>query len=662
MIYVPAEGPSNAKLVVCGEAPGAHEEEQRRPFVGPTGTIVRDCLRTLGYDETQVYYTNVVKIRPPDNKIESLHYLGKTISDFIPQLQAELQALQPNAILALGNTALEALTGHRGIEKYRGSIMPSSCCSSKVIPTIHPASLLHDDGGGRMHTWKDLVYIKWDFNRAIKQSAFSEYNPPRRNLLVCRNALEFDRFLRKFSDARFCSVDIETFKTFPICIGFAFSRDEAISVPLFNFQTSLNQTGMTRSDVISCWEMCARLLADPNIMKVGQNFKFDQRLLKMSYNDEVNFGFQTNSFFFDTLLAFRTLYPELPGSLQFITSVMTEEVYYKDEGKEYNPKRDKFDRLLLYNAKDAAVTFECFEEEMQELDKRGLSKFFFDRVMPLHDFYSRIELRGIKRDNFQKRVLEEKYKLQQKLLQEELDSLTSFYLEDPINSNSNGRNGDVPKLIYGLMHLPPRKGTDEKTLDALMRNVVKKPDQRRIIELILEIRKVKKTIGTYIDHETDYRGRTLTSVRIALETGRTSTGILKPPVTTEPRGLAFQTVTKHGEVGIDLRSMWVPDDGYVLIEPDLSGAEARVVAILAADEKLLRIFKYDLDLHRITTGWIDGNCPDELLQAFFEETKEENILILKKQITSILKERINDERRQIGKKFRTCWPLRYGKT
>lgn len=201
MIYVPAEGPSNAKLVVCGEAPGAHEEEQRRPFVGPTGTIVRDCLRTLGYDETQVYYTNVVKIRPPDNKIESLHYLGKTISDFIPQLQAELQALQPNAILALGNTALEALTGHRGIEKYRGSIMPSSCCSSKVIPTIHPASLLHDDGGGRMHTWKDLVYIKWDFNRAIKQSAFSEYNPPRRNLLVCRNALEFDRFLRKFSDA-----------------------------------------------------------------------------------------------------------------------------------------------------------------------------------------------------------------------------------------------------------------------------------------------------------------------------------------------------------------------------------------------------------------------------------------------------------------------------
>jgi uracil-DNA glycosylase len=661
VIYVPAEGPSNAKLAICGEAPGGHEEELGRPFVGPTGQIVRDSIRTLGYDETQVYYTNVVKIRPPGNNIDSLHVLGKTINDFLPQLHAEMEALKPNAILALGNTALEALTGHRGIEKYRGCIMPSSFCSSKVIPTIHPASLLHDDGGGRMHTWKDLVYIKWDFKRAIEQSCFSDYNPPRRNLMVCRSALELDRFLRQYEDSPFCSVDIETYHTFPICIGFAFNRDEAISIPLFNFQTSLNSLGMTRSDVISCWEMCARVLADTNIMKIGQNFKFDQRLLKWANNDEVLFGFQTNSFFFDTMLAFRTLYPELPATLQFISSVLTEEVYYKDEGKEYNPKRDKFDRLLLYNAKDAAVTYECFEKEIEELDKRGITKFFFDRVMPLHDFYSRLELRGIKRDDFQRRVLEEKYKFRQEDLQEELNQITSEYLEEPINVSSNSARGDVPKLLYGLMKVPIRKGVDEKTLDALMRNGVKDPKKRRAIELILEIRKVKKTRGTYIDHEVDYRGRTLTSVRIALETGRTSTGILKPPVTTEPRGLAFQTVTKHGEVGTDLRSMWVPDDGYVIIEPDLSGAEARVVSVLAADEKLQRIFRYDLDIHRITAGWIDGNCPDELLQAFFEEEKEDNILILKKQITNILKERIDNERRQIGKKFRHAGHYDMGK-
>ena len=303
---------------------------------------------------------------------------------------------------------------------------------------------------------------------------------------------------------------------------------------------------MTRSDQISCWEMCARLLADKEIFKIGQNFKFDQRLLKSCINDTVNFGFKTNSFYFDTMLAFRTLYPELPSSLQFSTSVLTEEVYYKDEGKEYNPKKDKFDRLLLYNAKDAAVTYEVFEMESYELKNLGIENFFFERVMPLHPFYSRIELRGIKRDNFQKRLLEEKYKEQRVTLQEELYTLTKQYLDEPINPNSNGRNGDVPKLLFGLMKIPVRKSTDEKTRDALMRNAVKDPEKKRVLELILEIRKVKKTIGTYIDHETDYRGRTLTSVRIALETGRTSNGILKAPVTTRPFGLAFQTITKHG--------------------------------------------------------------------------------------------------------------------
>jgi DNA polymerase len=654
MIYVPAEGPSNAKLAIVGEAPGAEEERLGRPFVGSTGKIVDDVLTSLRISREEVYLTNVVKVRPPGNNIDSLHLIGRSIDEFIPQLRTEIEKLQPNCILALGNTALTALTGYHGIEKYRGSILPCSLAQGKVVPSIHPASLLHAEGDSSLRSWKDLTFIKWDFARAIKQSQFSEYNPPRRNLIVARDALQLDRFLRKYEGSPYVSVDIETFKTIPLCIGLAFNSEEAISVPLFF-------SPMTRNDQIECWRLCAELLADVNIGKIGQNFKFDQRLLRNCVNDTVNFGFKVNSFFFDTMLAFRTLYPELPSSLQFSTSVLTEEPYYKDEGKEYNPKKDKFDRLLLYNAKDAAVTYEVFERESCELESCGILDFFFTRVMPLHPFYSRIELRGIKRDEFQKRVLEEKYKEQKDTLQAELYSLTRSYLDDPINVSSNGRNGDVPKLLFGLMKIPVRKSTDEKTLDALMRNAVKDPEKKRVLELILEIRKVRKTIGTYIDHEVDYRGRTLTSVRIALETGRTSNGILKAPVTTKPMGLAFQTITKHGEVGMDLRSMFVPDEGYVLIEPDLSGAEARVVAILARDERLLKIFKYNLDLHRITTGWIDDTCPDDLLNTFFEELSEIKIHELKDKINKILKGVINDEQRQVGKKFRHAGHYDMGK-
>ena len=92
-----------------------------------------------------------------------MHLLGKTINDFIPQLQTELDALKPNAVLALGNTALTALSGYHGIEKYRGSIVHCSLSQTKVIPTIHPASLLHAEGDSSIRSWKDLTFIKWDF-------------------------------------------------------------------------------------------------------------------------------------------------------------------------------------------------------------------------------------------------------------------------------------------------------------------------------------------------------------------------------------------------------------------------------------------------------------------------------------------------------------------
>lgn len=653
-IYVPAEGPSNAKLALVGEAPGADEERQGRPFVGPSGQLVDSLLSQVGAPRETVYLTNVVKYRPPGNDIKALHLIGRSIEDSVPQLQLELESLKPNCVIAIGGTALTALTGLKGIEKYRGSILQSSLVHSKVVPTIHPAAILHGEGEGGMKSWKDLTYIKWDFERAKKQSESSEYDPPRRNLFIARNALDLDRFIRKYEGHQFVSVDIETFRTLPICIGLAFSADEAISVPLFFSE-------MSRSDRIFCWQELSNLLANPSIFKIGQNFKFDQRLLRQCVNDTVNFGFKVNSFFFDTMLAFRILYPELPSSLQFSTSVLTEEPYYKDEGHEYNPKRDKFDRLLLYNAKDAAVTYEVFEKELEELQERNLEEFFFTRQMPLHPLYSNVELRGIKRDSFQKRVLEEKYKEQQEELEDELFSLTSDYLETPINVNSNGRNGDVPKLLFGLMKLPARKATDEMTLDAMMRNAVKDPRKKRVLELILEVRKVRKTIGTYINHEVDSRGRTLTGVRICLETGRTSNGILKVPVTTVPMGLAFQTITKHGEVGTDLRSMFVPDENHVFMEPDLSSAEARVVAILASDARLLKIFDYGLDIHRITAGWMEGSCPDDLLLEFFSVTDRNRILDLTKEIAAFLKSRISNDQRQIGKKFRHAGHYAMGK-
>jgi len=107
------------------------------------------------------------------------------------------------------------------------------------------------------------------------------------------------------------------------------------------------------------------------------------------------------------------------------------------------------------------------------------------------------------------------------------------------------------------------------------------------------------------------------------ETGRTTTSKLKPPLTPEAEGIAFQTLTKFSDVGADLRSMLIPDPGYVFIEADKSQAEARLVALLARDEYALHLFDMfdktklpEYDIHRVTGSWLEsGLTPTKMTTA-----------------------------------------------
>jgi len=679
MDYIPGYGPSSAKLMVLGEQPYRDDLLTGLPFSGNPGKMVKRLLEESGIAPESVYYSYVIKTPTALSKEDRL----KGLAAYSKQVIGEIEALRPNCILGLGNVPLTFLTGHHGIDQFRGSIYQSNL-GPKFVGTLHPYSLRMPDADGKVKSWTDSTYIKWDMKRAIEQSKFSKHSPPKRNLIAATSSHQLWSFFRQYADFKYVSVDIETFKTFPICISFAFTRNEAISVPLLYASKSQGEEQMNRAELANCWQLVAKLLADPNILKVGQNFsRFDMRLLERCNNDVEEFGLITKGFFFDTNLAFKTLFPELPGRLQFMTSVLTEEPYYKDEGKEYNPKKDKLSRLLLYNAKDAVITFECFECLVGEMSKiecwpgYRLIDFFFERVMSSSPFYSRMERRGILRDNFMQKVLLEKYTDKCNMAQETLDTAALAYWPDKelrkyknkagktqlkrFNSGSNAATGEMKKLVYGYMGCPARKGTDETTLDGLIRNGVKDPDKIFVLKAIANVRKIEKVLGTYICAETDHRGRLLTSINQTLETGRTSTRVVKSPVFNKQVGLAFQTITKHGEEGSDIRAMMVPDEGTIFFESDLSQAEARVVAILANDTKLNKMFSYGVDVHLVTTGWIEGCSPDELLDEFFALEDVTAIKELVHRVNQLMKTRISSEKRQIGKKFRHAGHYDMGK-
>lgn len=140
-ICVMGRGSSSSKIMIIGEAPGANEDEQGKPFVGRAGQLLDMKLTEAGLDPNQCYITNLVKCRPPKNRPPE----QDEIEACIDYLIAEYKSLRPTHVLLLGNTALKTLTNvEGGIMKNRGRIPHEKVVmeNSLVYATLHPSAAL----------------------------------------------------------------------------------------------------------------------------------------------------------------------------------------------------------------------------------------------------------------------------------------------------------------------------------------------------------------------------------------------------------------------------------------------------------------------------------------------------------------------------------------
>jgi len=162
----------------------------------------------------------------------------------------------------------------------------------------------------------------------------------------------------------------------------------------------------------------------------------------------------------------------------------------------------------------------------------------------------------------------------------------------------------VKELLYEQMRLKPvdkNLDTGEDTISRLLKDV-RDESIRDVLSRILEIRRVNKTLSTYLYAMSDFDGRMRTQIRIVgTETGRSSDSILDPPTRPCKIGFAFKTLTKHGDIGQDVRGILKADPGHVIVNIDLSQAEGRVVALLSNDELLLEAYN-KIDIHRRTAA------------------------------------------------------------
>ena len=134
---VPGEGSLTPKVMFIGEGPGFHEDKQGRPFVGPAGQFLDQLLASVGMKREDVYITNVVKCRPPNNRDP----LPGEVEACRGYLDAQIELLKPKVIVTLGRHSLASFFQKEPISKAHGK--PRLWNGITVLPMYHPAAALH---------------------------------------------------------------------------------------------------------------------------------------------------------------------------------------------------------------------------------------------------------------------------------------------------------------------------------------------------------------------------------------------------------------------------------------------------------------------------------------------------------------------------------------
>ncbi len=148
------EGNPHAEVVFIGEAPGEREDKLGRPFVGPAGQFLDELLASIGFKRSDVYITNIVKYRPPQNRDPE----PSEKAACLPWVKLELALIRPKVIVALGKHSLQEFLPKLSISKVHGTAQKITN-DVTVFPIYHPAAALHN-GSLREALYEDFRKLK----------------------------------------------------------------------------------------------------------------------------------------------------------------------------------------------------------------------------------------------------------------------------------------------------------------------------------------------------------------------------------------------------------------------------------------------------------------------------------------------------------------------
>lgn len=591
-IIVGGEGELSSKIAIVGEALGEDEERFMRPFVGPTGQLLDKLLGAAGIVRGECYITNVIKERPPDNKIDYFIVPHKNetqdYKDYVEILHDELEKSAANVIIALGNTALYALTGKTGVTKWRGSILQSTLLPDrKILASVHPSSALP------FRNYLNQRLLIMDLVKALKESEFPEIRYKEREIILEPTHTRAMEYLYSIDNLDLVAFDIEIVNEELSCISFAESDIKGISIPLY----SAGGDYFPPDQELEVMKKIGSILEDTKIRKLTQNGMFDSTFLFRRY------GIKTRPID-DTMVAQGIIYPDYRKSLEFITSIYTDEPYYKEEGKRRIKTGGGTDRdFWWYNAMDSLILMEVFPRMIRDLRRTGNWDTYLRQVGLIEPLLYIAE-RGIKVDK--QGLADMKLQAEEDLigLEEELNNMVGY----PINAKSPKQLKAYFYIEKGIHPYRSRKGGGITTDDTAMKRIATKGYKEA--ELVLSIRKLTKMKSTYYDLKYDMDGR----IRSNYNPIGTMNGRLSSSKT------IFGTGTNMENQPHSMYKYFLADDNYLVYRIDSEQAENRIVAYVAGEDAMMAAFEEGRDIHKQTASLVfnkpideisdvDGSCP-----------------------------------------------------
>lgn len=404
---------------------------------------------------------------------------------------------------------------------------------------------------------------------------------------LIENEADARKILDFFLTKEILSLDTETTSTNPIdaeLVGLSFSVDEKKA-----FYVAVPDNREEAQKIVNIFK---QLYENPEILKIGQNLKYDLEVLH-------NYGVSLAGPMFDTMIAHYLIQPELRHNMDYMAETLLHyrtihiEELIGERGRNQRNMRDlKPAEVYEYAAEDADITLRLYNVLLPKLKECGAEQLFYEIEMPLMPVLAEMELNGIRIDTDS--LAETSSILTSRMRQLETQIYEAAGEEFNIASPKQ-----VGEILFGKMKIvdKPKKTktgqyvTSEEVLQQLRH---KNP----IVDDILAHRGLKKLLGTYVDALPKLINRRTGHIHTSFNQAVTSTGRLS---SSDPN---LQNIPVRGEDGKEIRRCFIPEDGCLFFSADYSQIELRVMAHLSGDENMAEAFRLGHDIHAATAAKI----------------------------------------------------------